>query len=110
MPDAIHGEAIDAACEDDRLWFDWNLSRDYRLREVLPSEFAELGALPDGMVWRVLVVRISHEIRVRTPVAHPIDLPTEGADDDYLAQIFKQAAPENVQKIARASKRRPQTK
>jgi hypothetical protein len=101
-----HGNAVDVACEDDRLWFDWNSNRDYRLREVLPDEFAKLGVLPHGMAWRVLVIQINREVRVRTPIAHPIEIPTEGADDDYLAQIFKQAAPESVQKIARAAKRR----
>ena len=104
MPDAV-GNAIDLACNDDRLWFDWNSNRDYRLRAVVPDEFAKLGALPHGMVWRVLVIQINREVRVRTPISHPIDLPIEGADDDYLAQIFKQAAPENVQKVAQAARR-----
>ena len=54
MPDAIHGGAVNLACEDDRLWFDWNSDRDYRFREVVLGEFAELGPLPHGMVWRVL--------------------------------------------------------
>lgn len=36
VPDAIHGDAIDdLACKDDRLWFDQNLSGDYRLRKAL---------------------------------------------------------------------------
>jgi hypothetical protein len=39
VPDAIHGKAVDLACEDDRLWFDWNSDREYRLREVVPDEF-----------------------------------------------------------------------
>jgi hypothetical protein len=110
MPDAIHGDAVNLACEDDRLWFDWNSDRDYRLREVVLGEFAELGPLPHGMAWRVLVVQINHEVRVRTPVGHPVNLPIESADDDYLVEIFKQSAPENVQKMARAAKRRKQTK
>jgi hypothetical protein len=110
VPDAIHGKAIDLACEDDRLWFDWNSDREYRLREVLPHEFDGQGTPPQGLTWRVLVVQISNEIRVRTPAALPSELATMGADDDYLAEIFKQVAPENVQKVAQAAKRRTQTK
>jgi hypothetical protein len=40
MPDAIHGDSVNLACEDDRLWFAWNSDRDYRLREVVLGEFA----------------------------------------------------------------------
>jgi hypothetical protein len=68
MPDAIHGDAVNLACEDDRLWFDWNSDHDYRFREVVLGEFAELGPLPHGMVWRVLVIQINHEVRGRSPL------------------------------------------
>jgi hypothetical protein len=106
VPDVSPGDAIDLACEDDRVWFDWNSDRDYRLREVVPDEFAGLDTPPHGMIWRALVARISHEVRVRMPVVLPTKLPINDSDDDYLAQIFKQAAPENLQKAARAAKRR----
>jgi hypothetical protein len=110
VPDASCGNATDLACEDDRLWFDWNSDRDYRLRVVVPGEFDGPGASPHGTIWRALVAQINHEVRVRTPVALPMNLPIDGYDDDSLAQMFKQAARENVQKVARAAKRRTRMK
>jgi hypothetical protein len=109
-PDGTHSNAIDLACRDDRLWFDWNLNCNYRLREVVTDEFPALDAPPHGMIWKVLVVKINHEVKVRTPVAYLGELPSESADDDYLAEIFKQSVAENVQRIAREVKWRMQTK
>jgi hypothetical protein len=96
--------ATELACVDDQIWFDWNSNRVFRLRGVVTDEFTSLNALPEGMVWRVLVIQISRQVRARTLVALPDDLPTEGADDG-LALLFKQAAPANVQKVAEAAKR-----
>jgi hypothetical protein len=109
VPDAIHTNAGDLACEDDRIWFDRNSSRDYRLREIVPHELDGLSAPPQGTVWKVLVAQINHEIRVRTPVAHSLEF-TDDADDDYLGQIFKITAPKNVLKVAKAAKRLAETK
>jgi hypothetical protein len=108
--DRTHSNAIDLACKEDQLWFDWNSDCNYRLREVVPDEFPALDVPPHGMIWKVLVVKINHKVRVRTPVAYPRELPSESADDDYLAEIFEQSVAENVQKIAQAVKWRTQTK
>jgi hypothetical protein len=55
-----------------------NSDCNYRLREVVPDEFPALDAPPHGIIWKVLIVKINHEVRVRTPVAYPRELPSEG--------------------------------
>jgi hypothetical protein len=39
IPHAIHSSSIDRACEDNRIWFERNPNRLFRLREAVPFEF-----------------------------------------------------------------------
>src|SRR4051794_14809898 len=104
-PDAIHGKAIDLACEDDRVWFEQNQERGYRLREVEPFEFnGPIGDAPAGMTRRVLVAQAEAGVRFRTPVGLPASLPTEGASDAHLAQIFDQVASPEIKRALELAK------
>ena len=81
-PDAIHGNAIDLACEGDRVWFEQNPDRQHRLRDMMPFENNGPMELPPyGMTWKILVTQIKSGMRFRMPVAMSEDLPTDGNDE-----------------------------
>ena len=78
-PDAIHGNAIDLACEGDRVWFEQNPDRQHRLRDMMPFENNGPMELPPyGMTWKILVTQIKSGMRFRMLVAMSEDLPTDG--------------------------------
>jgi hypothetical protein len=56
--------ATDAACESDRLWFDNNPGRRFRLRPLVPNEIPGLNVLGDT---RVCVWRVRAGLRARLP-------------------------------------------
>lgn len=89
--DAIHGKAIDRACNDDRLWFEANAEREFRLRDPVPFEFnGPVETPPKGSTWRVLVKQVKLGVRLRLPVALPIEAHTQGAEDRHLRPLYKQ--------------------
>jgi hypothetical protein len=105
-PQAIHGKAIDEACEDDRVWFEQNENRQFRLREVVPFEFnGPMDEVPTGFRWRVLIAQASEGIRFRMPVALTVLLPTDGATDENLAKLFSQVAPPKIKKLLKKAKK-----
>ena len=68
-PRALHSKAIDRDCNLDRAWFVANPGCSYRLRDALPMEFnGQLEEPPVGSTWRVLVVELTGEMRLRCPV------------------------------------------
>ena len=88
---ALHRKAIIHALQDDRLWFEGNPERRFRLRKLIAYEFnGPTSPLSDGWTWRVLVDRKLEDARVRIPVWVPVLLPNEGAEDGHLATIYKQ--------------------
>ena len=98
-PDAIHGNAIELACEGDRVWFEQNPDRHHRLRDMIPFENNGPMELPPyGMTWKILVTQIKSGMRFRMPVAMSEDLPTDGNDESF-AEIFKKVAPSGIKKI-----------
>ena len=107
--DAIHGNALDLASDNDRAWFKRHPDRTYRFREAVhPYEFnGPIEPAPDGMRWRVIVAEIEHGVRVRCPVALVAQLSTDGFDDSQLADIFKQVS---LPKVVRAATRRAKMK
>lgn len=97
IPHAIHGKAIDLACEGDRVWFEQNPDRVHRLRDVIPFENnGPLELPPYSMTWKVLVTQIKTGTRFRMLVALPEDLPNDSFNDEHLAEIFKKVAPPEV--------------
>jgi hypothetical protein len=105
-PYAIHGKAIDEASEGDRIWFEQNPGRRYRLRNFIQFENNGPHELPPfGTTWRVVVTLIREGVRFRMPVALPADLPNEGATDEHLAAIVDQAAPPDFKKVLKAARK-----
>jgi hypothetical protein len=104
-PRAIHSKAIDLACEGDRVWFEQNPDRLYRLRDAVPFENnGPLELPPYGMAWRIIVTQIRDGARFRMLVALPESLQTTGLDDKPLATLFKQAWPD-AKKVLKAARR-----
>ena len=94
-PDAIHGKAIDKACEDDRIWFEQNVGKRFRLREVVPFEFnGPMGNPPRGMRWRAIIVQLELGVRIRQPIGLPLEAPNEGASQEQLEKLFIKVVPE----------------
>ena len=58
--------AIDAACEDDRRWFEQNPNARFQFRDLLPDEFAP-RVMKAGV--RVVVWRLTSDLRMRCPVS-----------------------------------------
>ena len=103
-PRAIHGKAIDLACDDDRVWFEQNPDRLHRVRDMIPFEDNSPMELPPyGTTWRVIVLQIKSGMRVRLMLALPEELPNECIDEKRLAEILKKiAAPFPAIKIWKA--------
>ena len=100
--DPIFREAVDRASESDRIWFELNPSRLFRIRDVMPYE--DIGptiAPPDGTGWRTLTVQLEPGSRLRAILAVPAELDNEDADDQQLAAIFMALAPEPFRKLVK---------
>jgi len=68
---AIHSKAIDAACEDDRLWFDAHPDHTSRVRRAVPFELnGPMDPGPDHVA-SMLVLLIGPGLRLRVPFAVP---------------------------------------
>ena len=107
LVDAIHGKAIDRACESDREWFEANPNRLFRLRDVMPYEhIGPTKAPPDGESWRTLVVRVGPGMQWRAVLSVPAELDNEDADDQQLASIFMPLAPKPLRKMLKAMLRK----
>jgi hypothetical protein len=105
-PDAIHGKSIDEASEGDRIWFEQNPHRRYRIRDLI--QFENNGPMelpPFGMTWRVVVTEIKKGVRFRMPVGLPAELPNEGADDAQLAALLDELAPPDFKKVLKAARK-----
>ena len=103
-PHAIHGKAIDLACDGDRIWFEQNPDRLHRLRDMIPFENNGPMELPPyRMTWRIIVTQIKSGMRFRLPVLLPEDLQNEGVDDKHIAELFKTVAPPDAKKILKAA-------
>lgn len=93
----LHQKAVEAASEGDRIWFEQNPDRSYRLRDPLPMEMN--GPLPDvplGYDVRIVVSQITSGVRTRTVIGLRADVPNEGAEDHHIAELFRRYAPEQV--------------
>ncbi|MDB5457072.1 MAG: hypothetical protein JWP92_2657 [Caulobacter sp.] len=87
-------QAVAAALEADRVWFEAHPERAFRLRDPLPLEFpGPLGAPGRGFSWRVLVARLKDGARTRLPISLALDLHNDHAKDAHLALLFDQVAP-----------------
>jgi hypothetical protein len=72
IPQAIHGKAIEQACEDDRLWFDAHPEQKLRLRHAVPYEFNGLDQVATpGYLSLVFVVLLGPGLRLRVPTLLP---------------------------------------
>jgi hypothetical protein len=101
--EAIHGKAIDRACESDRAWFEANPNRLFRLRDMMPYESnGPIEAPPDGMSRRTLVVQVERGMRLRMIVSVP--------DDQQLASIFMPLAPKPFRKLLKCKLRKSSRK
>lgn len=99
---AIHEKLIEIATQGDAAWFAAHPDRRLRLRDAVRFEFNEdMGPPPSGMTARTLVVQMQPGARLRQPVAVPAGLDNDEADDDDLARLFEQVAPEQAKQIAR---------
>jgi hypothetical protein len=98
IPRAIHSEAIERACEDDRSWFQRNPDRRFRLREAVRFEFNGPVEAPEGMMLLALVAQVESGFRFRMPVALPIDNHFSSIDDEQLGAMFMRFAPKHVRK------------
>ncbi|WP_052600563.1 hypothetical protein [Microvirga lotononidis] len=90
----IHDKAIDRASEDDRVWFDANPDRHFRIRDLIPYEFNE--RMPDpqpGFTLRTFVAQMSPGVRLRLPCEILDYLTNETATDAALKTLFRQIAP-----------------
>ena len=77
--DAIHRKAIDEASEGDRVWFEQNRGRKYRMRDLVQFENNRPMELPPfGMTWRVVVTEIKEGTRFRLPSPFRQKSPTRG--------------------------------
>jgi hypothetical protein len=109
--EAIHGKAIDRACESDRAWFEANPNRLFRLRDMMPYESnGPIEAPPDGMSRRTLVVQVERGMRLRMIVSVPAELHKEEADDQQLASIFMPLAPKPFRKLLKCKLRKSSRK
>jgi len=92
--------AVDVTALADKAWFDAKPERHFLLRDPAPLEFKEpLGDAGEGFSWRVLVVRLEGDSRLRLPVSLAWDLHNDHAKDQHLAMIFDQVAPEQAKAL-----------
>jgi hypothetical protein len=98
-----HQQAVALATEADRVWFEQNAGREFRLRDPMALEFnGPLGAPGRGFTWRVLVARLKDGARLRFPVSLTVDLHNDGAKDGHLAILFEQVAPADAKAMRMA--------
>jgi hypothetical protein len=102
-PIAIHGAAIDRACEDDKRWFAERPERLFRLRTPVDFEFNQpfpMTLRPDHGGY-VLVARLK-DARARTAISlgppyhqwiEDGTLALDAAPDELLRPIFERSAP-----------------
>lgn len=89
--------AADVTAQADKVWFDARPERQFLLRDPAPLEFqTPLGDAGDGFSWRVLVVRLTGDSRLRLPISLAWDLHNDHAKDQHLAVLFDQVAPEQA--------------
>lgn len=101
----IHEKAVDRASEDDRIWFEANPERHFRIRNPIPYEFNE--RMPDptpGFTSRTLVAQMSPGVRLRLPCEVLEYLSNETATDAALKTLFRQIAPEQFKKYLEMKK------
>ena len=115
LPLLLNGKIIDEVSADDRAWFKNNPDCLFRLRKMVKVEFNNwpIGNPGDGFAWCVLVANMAKGVRARTPVSLPeaMALSTEDLNDlnedqDMLAQIFDQVAPEPLRKAMKAERKK----
>jgi hypothetical protein len=107
LVDAIHGKAIDRACESDREWFEANPNRLFRLRDMMPYEInGPIEAPPDGMSWRTLTVQVKPGMRLKLLLSVPAESHNEDPDDQQLASIFMSLAPKPFRKLLKSKLRK----
>jgi hypothetical protein len=93
------------ACDDDRVWFEQNRHRAYRLRDLVPFEFSgPFGAPPECTAWRVLVSRADAGVLFRARVGLPSILPPGGASDANLAVIFDEVVPPELKAMLKTAR------
>ncbi len=94
-----------AATQNDRLWFEKNRDRNFRLRAILPGEREDIGA-PDDCDF-VVVWRIKPDFRIRYPTV--LLEPVFDCDELGLG-VFKRALPPDLfakySRIARRDRRK----
>ncbi len=104
--DAIYRKAIDEASEGDRVWFEQNRGRKYRMRDLVQFENNRPMELPPfGMTWRVVVTEIKEGTRFRVALALPAEIPNEGTNDAQLAALVDQVAPADFKKVLKAARK-----
>lgn len=86
--------AVQIATAGDEAWFDKNLDRRLRLRNMVAGEFDDVvGQPPVGMTWRTIVLEAQPGARSRQAIALPIGVDADALTDTDLFELFVQVAP-----------------
>jgi hypothetical protein len=64
-PPIVRSHLLDAASEDDRLWFERHAGRNHRIRAPIGGERAFLPPLQPGCSWLVIIRQIRPGVRVK---------------------------------------------
>lgn len=95
---ALNERIIEIATQGDAAWFEKRPDNRLRMRNAVPMEFnRNLGEPPVGMTWRAIVLEAQPGVRMRQPIAIPMEVGNDDMDDQQLLSLFMQVAPAEAQ-------------
>lgn len=105
---ALQKRMIEVATHGDAAWFEKHPDNRIRIRNAVAGEFNEdFGPAPVGMSWRAIVLEAQPGMRMRQPVALPLNVDNDLSDHDLFALFMQAAGPEAKDTISRLRKVNP---
>jgi hypothetical protein len=96
----IHGKEIDKVTEDDRLWFESNPDRNFRLRHTARFELNGREPFPvENENTYTLVAQAIPGSRFRICIAAFLVMPVEKIAEQELRALFEDIAPKEIQEL-----------
>lgn len=102
---ALQKRMIEVATQGDAAWFETHPDNRIRIRNAVAGEFNEdFGPAPVGMSWRAIVLEAQPGMRMRQPVALPLNIDNDLSDHDLFALFMQAAGPQAKDTISRLRK------
>lgn len=92
---SVDERMIEIVTHGDAAWFEAHPDNRIRIRNAVNGEFKEdFGPAPVGMSWRAIVLEAQPGVRMRQPVALPLDVGNDLNDHDLFSLFMQASGPE----------------